>query len=73
MVVLGVLLALLLVFRGLGVLGLDAFSTCQVSGAWALVAMFLANVNAARKGIPLRGKLPPLCGLGGRCSFCSSG
>jgi len=38
-----------------------------------LMAMFPSNVNAARKRIPLRGKLPPLCGLGGRCSYCSSG
>ena len=123
MVVLGVLLASLLLFRGLGVLGVDALSTWQLSAAWALavmflftasahftktkedliamvpeafprprflvyftgvleilgalgllvpvsrsfaglglalllVAMFPANVNAARKGVPLRGKLP---------------
>jgi uncharacterized membrane protein len=38
-----------------------------------LVAMLPANVNAVRKGKPLRGKLPPLCGLGGRCGSCSSG
>jgi len=128
MIVLGVLLASLLLFTGLGVLGVDVFSTWQVSAAWALavmflftasvhftktkedliamvpkafpnprflvyltgvlevlgaigllvpatitlaglglvlllVAMFPANVNAARKGIPLRGKLPTSLGL----------
>jgi len=122
-VVLGVLLVSLLLFRGLGLLGVDFFSTWQVSAAWALsvmfvftasahftktkedliamvpkafpsprflvyltgvlevlgavgllvpvtrsfaglglvlmlVALFPANVNAARKGIALRGKLP---------------
>jgi uncharacterized membrane protein len=46
MVVLGVLLASLLVFRGLGVLGIDAFSTWQVSGAWALAVMFLFTASA---------------------------
>jgi len=39
MVVLGVLLASLLLFRGLGVLGVEPLSTWQVSAAWALVPM----------------------------------
>jgi uncharacterized membrane protein len=53
----GLLIPVTRIFAGLGLVLL-------------LVAMFLANVNAARKRILLRGKLPPLCGLGGRCSFC---
>ncbi len=46
MVVLGVLLASLLLFRGLGVLGVDPFSTWQVSAAWALAVMFLFTASA---------------------------
>ena len=46
MVVLGVLLASLVLFRGLGVLGVDPFSTWQVSAAWALAVMFLFTASA---------------------------
>ena len=46
MVVLGVLLASLVLFRGLGVLGVDLFSTWQVSAAWALAVMFLFTASA---------------------------
>src|SRR5215213_5412004 len=123
MIVLGVLLVSLILFGGLGLLGVDLYSSWQVSAAWALavmfgftasahftktkedlvgmvpkvfpnprflvyltgilevfgaigllipatrtlaglglvvllVAMFPANVNAARKGVELRGKAP---------------
>jgi len=46
MVVLGVLLASLMLFRALGVLGIDLFSTWQVSAAWALAVMFLFTASA---------------------------
>jgi uncharacterized membrane protein len=46
MVVLGVLLVSLLLFRGLGVLGVDIFATWQVSAAWALAAMFGFTASA---------------------------
>ena len=46
MVVLGVLLASLLLFRGLGVVGVDLFSTWEVSAAWALAVMFLFTASA---------------------------
>jgi len=46
MVVLGVLLVSLLFFRGLGALGVDVFSTWQVSVAWALAAMFGFTASA---------------------------
>ena len=36
----------LLLFRGLGALGVDAFSTWQVSAAWALAAMFGFTASA---------------------------
>lgn len=39
-------MASLLLFRGLGVLGVDPFSTWQVSGAWALAVMFLFTASA---------------------------
>src|SRR5215203_7357258 len=45
MIVLGVLLASLLLFTGLGVLGVDVFSTWQVSAAWALAVMFLFTAS----------------------------
>ena len=46
MVVLGVLLVSLLLFRGLGELGVDLFATWQVSAAWALAVMFLFTASA---------------------------
>ncbi len=46
MVVLGVLLASLVLFRGLGVWGVDPFSTWQVSATWALAVMFLFTASA---------------------------
>jgi uncharacterized membrane protein len=46
MIVVGVLLASLLLFRGLGVLGVDLFSNWQESAAWALVVMFLFTASA---------------------------
>ena len=45
MIVLGVLLAALLLFRGLGVLGVDLFSNWQESAAWALAVMFLFTAS----------------------------
>jgi uncharacterized membrane protein len=68
MVVLGVLLVSLLflvyltgVLEVLGAVGLLVPATRSFAGlglVLLLVAMFPANVNAARKGMPLRGKLP---------------
>ena len=46
MVVLGVLLASLVLFRGLWALGLGLFSTWEVSAAWALAVMFLFTASA---------------------------
>jgi uncharacterized membrane protein len=45
-VVLAVLFASLLLFGGLGALGVDAFSTWQASAAWALAVMFLFTASA---------------------------
>jgi len=75
MIPLLVLFVSLLVFRGLGVLGVPLFLTgiLEILGAIGLliphvrtaagiclailfVAMFPANMNAARKKVPLRGK-----------------
>ncbi len=46
MVVLVVLLASLLLFRGLGELGVDLFSNWEVSAAWALAVMFPFTASA---------------------------
>ncbi len=46
MVVLGILLASLVLFRGLGVLGVELFSTWEVSAVWALAVMFLFTASA---------------------------
>ena len=46
MVVLAVLFASLLLFGGLRALGVDTFSTWQVSAAWALAVMFLFTASA---------------------------
>ncbi len=46
MVVLGVLIAALLFFKGLGALGVGLFSTWGVSAAWALALMFLFTASA---------------------------
>ena len=46
MAVLGVLMVSLVLFRGLGVLGVDLFSTWEVSAAWALAVMFLFTASA---------------------------
>src|SRR5215208_6687374 len=61
---------LLVYFTGvlevLGAIGVLIPATRTLAGlglVLLLVAMFPANVNAARKGIPLRGKLPTSLGL----------
>ena len=46
MVVLVVLFASLVLFRGLGVLGVEAFSSWQGAAVWALAVMFLFTASA---------------------------
>jgi uncharacterized membrane protein len=46
MIVLGVLLVSLMLFGSLGLLGVDLFSTLQVSAAWALAVMFGFTASA---------------------------
>ena len=66
MVPFGLLLVSLLVLRGLGALGVEPLSDWRNAAACALavglilllIAMFPANVAAARKGVPLRGRPP---------------
>ena len=58
MLVLIVLLAAWLVFRAIGAAGVHALVSWQDSARYALVVMFIANVNAAQRGVTLRGKPP---------------
>jgi uncharacterized membrane protein len=45
-IVLGVLLVSLMLFGSLGALGVDLYSSWQVSAAWALAVMFLFTASA---------------------------